>query len=386
MGQPTPRGVYPTLWDFVEWSRVSSMRDHEMQNVMYMEETLNLVPPKGSSRPNHPGFRREAVTIPKAYVAVLPEGRYWVADNKMAAVIAPDNKIVLDVSMQYRKPNEAHPVYKRRELPPASSTKETVALLNFVWDNNYYHWLGDVLGRFHLLEKSGIRIDKYIVTGKGNPGFKRETLALLGVPQRKVVKNVPGMHIQPKRLVVPSLNVYQLDPFVPHPMPGWASEYVRGTLTSRIGGLPASGGGRRIYVSRKYAPVRAVTNEEDVAGLLEDCGFETVYLESVSVPEQIKLFAGADVIVAPHGAGLANLMFCRPGTKVLELFAPNYVNPVYWYLSCRYGLDYYTLIGEGERMPIRSGIGDVEYRTENITVNMEQLFETVYEINTEGLK
>ncbi|RKN85335.1 glycosyltransferase family 61 protein [Paenibacillus ginsengarvi] len=386
MGEATPKGVYPTLWDWVEQSRAGLFRDHEMQNVMYMEEAVRLTKPKGIKPPDHPAFENEAVTIPKAYVAVLPQGRYWVAENKMAAVIAPDNKIVMDVSMQYRRQDDAiHPVYKRSELPPANSTGDTVALINFIWDNNYYHWLGDVLGRLHLLERSGIRVDKYMVTGKGSPKYKSETLAMLGVPEKKIVKSKPGMHLKPRRLVVPSLATYRLQPFVPHSMPKWASHYLRNAFLSQIGHVPADSP-KCIYISRKYAAVRKMTNEDDVSKLLGDIGFQEVVLESLPLAEQIKLFAGAELIVAPHGAGLANLMFCRPGTKVLELFAPNYVHPVYWYLSNHIGLDYYYLFGEGERLPIMAGIGNCDCRTDNITVNMEQLFETVYEMKTGGLE
>jgi hypothetical protein len=45
--------------------------------------------------------------------------------------------------------------------------------------------------------------------------------------------------------------------------------------------------------------------------------------------------------IAPHGAGLANLMFCRPGTRILQLYSPNYVNPMFWYMSNQVGLNYY---------------------------------------------
>jgi capsular polysaccharide biosynthesis protein len=33
----------------------------------------------------------------------------------------------------------------------------------------------------------------------------------------------------------------------------------------------------------------------------------------------IEQFAAAAVVIAPHGAGLANLVFCAPGTTVIEL-------------------------------------------------------------------
>lgn len=45
----------------------------------------------------------------------------------------------------------------------------------------------------------------------------------------------------------------------------------------------------------------------------------TVLLEGRSLSEQIAIFASARVVVAQHGAALANLVWCRPGTGVLEI-------------------------------------------------------------------
>ena len=47
-------------------------------------------------------------------------------------------------------------------------------------------------------------------------------------------------------------------------------------------------------------------------------GWEFVQLEKLPVGEQMQLFAEAKSIIAPHGAGLTNLLWCAPDTKVLE--------------------------------------------------------------------
>jgi len=39
----------------------------------------------------------------------------------------------------------------------------------------------------------------------------------------------------------------------------------------------------------------------------------------LSPQEQARLFHDADVVIAPHGGALANLIFCRPGTRIIEL-------------------------------------------------------------------
>ncbi len=57
--------------------------------------------------------------------------------------------------------------------------------------------------------------------------------------------------------------------------------------------------------------------------------FEKIVLSPRPVPEQITLFAGADVIAGPHGAGLANLVFAAHGVRFAEFFPPGQLQPVY---------------------------------------------------------
>lgn len=364
-----PIGQYSTLWSWVETSRALGLPDHELQHVLYLQETVKLKKPRGADRQPHPSFQRDSVTVPPAFVAVLPDGRYWVAEDRSFAVIAPDNKLIRDISLQYHVPNASHAALKRPVMREPAAIGENVAVLSFIWDSNYYHWLGEVVARLHLLERSGLEIDKYIINGKGGAAFQEETLALLGLPKHKIVKSRRGMHVKAKRLIVPSLEPFYLQPFLPHSLAGWAIRYLRTELAGLIRPAPVPGK-RRIYVSRGDAKHRRVTNENQLLQLLAPHGFQTVLPGRMTVAEQIRTFASAELIVAPHGAGLANLLFCRPGARVLELFAPNYVNPLYWYMSSQAGLDYGYLIGKGERVPIHAGIGHVGYRNEPITVDL----------------
>ncbi len=66
----------------------------------------------------------------------------------------------------------------------------------------------------------------------------------------------------------------------------------------------------------------------------------------MSITEQVSLLASAKVVIAAHGAGLTNLLFCSPGTKVIELMSPDAVRPYYHHLSNNCGLDYYYLLGK----------------------------------------
>jgi glycosyltransferase involved in cell wall biosynthesis len=89
---------------------------------------------------------------------------------------------------------------------------------------------------------------------------------------------------------------------------------------------------RRLLVARNGS-TRKIQNIEQLQAFLSRYGFETVYLEGMSVVDQILLFQSAEFVISPHGAGLANLLFCEPGTKVIELMPRVEVRPFFWMIS-----------------------------------------------------
>jgi hypothetical protein len=74
----------------------------------------------------------------------------------------------------------------------------------------------------------------------------------------------------------------------------------------------------RVYVSRRLTTARRVLNEAEVIATLRDFGFQPLCLEQMSLEEQIKVFRESDVVIGPHGAGLANIVFSNPGTTLIE--------------------------------------------------------------------
>ena len=96
---------------------------------------------------------------------------------------------------------------------------------------------------------------------------------------------------------------------------------------------------KRLLVARK-GPPRKFHNLEQVEALLSIYGFKTVYLEGMSGVDQILLFQSAEFIIAAHGAGLANLLFCEPGTKVIELMPSVEFRSFFWLIAQKLNLVY----------------------------------------------
>ncbi|WP_139295225.1 glycosyltransferase family 61 protein, partial [Planktothrix tepida] len=84
----------------------------------------------------------------------------------------------------------------------------------------------------------------------------------------------------------------------------------------------------------------------EILEYLNQWGFVSIELETLTVQEQADLFSQAEVIIAPHGAGLTNLVFCQANTVVVELVSPHYIRPYYWLISQQLGLKHYSIQGE----------------------------------------
>ncbi len=100
-----------------------------------------------------------------------------------------------------------------------------------------------------------------------------------------------------------------------------------------------------LFVSRGRAIMGALSNEAEVFTTLMDFGFEFYAPRADDLKSQIEAFQSARVIVAAHGEGLANLIFCQPGTLVIELFPSDRVRSVYCWLALRLGLRYRAVMG-----------------------------------------
>ena len=102
---------------------------------------------------------------------------------------------------------------------------------------------------------------------------------------------------------------------------------------------------RRFYVDRRGSAARRLLNESEVIERLRPLGFVAVRVEDLSVAQQVRLFRNAEAIVAPHGAALTNLGWCRAGCAVLELQMDAYAHWFFRNLAGLRGVAYDCVFG-----------------------------------------
>ena len=286
------------------------------------------------------------------------------------SVIANDGKMLFDVSVDWSAgANDAtrHPLLHGKKLAKAERLAGTSAVLATSESAGFFHWMTDALPRLEILRNAGPvpweQIDHFVVSD-GIPAI-RESLSLLGIREERVVVSRRDSHFLCDWLVVPSLAG------APGNVPPWAIDFLRSQL---LKSAPATRE-KRVYVSRAKASGRKILNEEEILPLLFRRGFIRVILEEMSLREQIGLFAEAEAVVAPHGAGLTNLAWCAPNTKVVEIFSPLYVNLCYWAIASLTQADYYYLLGSADE--VVSDVNDARFFLENISVDPAALERTL---------
>jgi capsular polysaccharide biosynthesis protein len=227
--------------------------------------------------------------------------------------------------------------------PKVTHIKDTVILAYPHWAvNNYYHWLLEFLPRISPVISpsaySGFEADlsqaKILIPPNPFP-WVSETLEILGVKQ--------------EQLLVANENQLQVDDLIflsrvgkPMNTPIWAIHWLRDHMKSHISQQQSI---KRILISRKKAAKRRVVNDYQVEKALEAFDFCSVTLEELSVVDQIALFSQAETVVAPHGAGLANIVFADHIT-VVEILEPSWLHPTFYALSHDCGHRYCYLLGD----------------------------------------
>jgi hypothetical protein len=222
-----------------------------------------------------------------------------------------------------------------RTLPPPLLLDGTCVSLVSDWScRNYAHFLLDALGRLAVLERAGIALSEvgHVYCPTPPSAAAAGLLDRLGIPAEKRVFAAPDLLVAAERLLVPSRPATSLT------YPGWLPAFLRRAIRPRSASTE-----RRLYVSRRGFERRS-SSEPALERVLRERAFE-VY-EAGERPTQPEDFDEAVFVVGAHGAGLANLAFCPPGTRVLEIVPTDNAHPFYYSLSVGAGLDYAYIVGQ----------------------------------------
>jgi capsular polysaccharide biosynthesis protein len=186
---------------------------------------------------------------------------------------------------------------------------------------NIWHWIMEGLPKVIMAQENGFDGWYVIPEVTDNSRYIYESLELMGVAPGRI-KYYDGRPWRVERLYLPQ-SISGNRQLARYPE---IISRIRHQLVTACS--PLSYSCDRIYIARQNPGLsRRVTNELHLLEILFNYGFQRVVMENYSLKEQIAVAAGADCLVAPHGAGMVHTLFMKPQSLVMELFPTTYINP-----------------------------------------------------------
>ncbi|MDB2474321.1 glycosyltransferase family 61 protein [bacterium] len=266
-----------------------------------------------------------------------------------------DNKIIKGVSFQLRKninSNIKNNIVFIRGTPKILKKIQSpllCILTGGAGNNNYWHWMYDALPRIGLVEnKYKLKNFSKILVPDKSYKFQIETLKLLGIVNKSISSKY-NKHIYSKHIIATN-----------HPwqhsnsahkdignVPKWISLWLKKKFLKFKSDKKFY---KKIYIDRsdsKFSRLnqRQIVNEDEIKKILIKKKFKIVTLSKFSFIDQIAIFNSAKIIIGNHGAGFANLVFCKKNAKIIEFIDKNTSKPIKK-ISKDLNLKYFSLLGK----------------------------------------
>lgn len=317
--------------------------------------------------PEAPSLADETTVSLKRMDVVPNQGRVWQYEQQgERAILLPRGNVkigrnVLDTDFGVVGLLEDY-------FKPKKRTAYTVDTLIAPWSHTwggYYDYLFFVAAKLCRIKAAlpeAVFRESLIAYPLMNTPFERDILNHIGVNLNKVVDSRTS-NIHFNRCVMANNNNF----FFPDPTD---VQLLREQVTASM--PPQTETGRRIYIQRTGR--RRIVNETALIALLAKYNIQVVDDKPRSIAEQFAIYNSASFIIGPHGASFANLLWCRPGTHLVELFAENYIFDYYRYLAHLGDIKYSTYCN--------GRLNNTQYmnRSDDVFVSLEQLERSLDEL------
>ena len=236
-------------------------------------------------------------------------------------------------------------------------------------NNNYWHWMYDVLPRIGIVEsKFTLKKFKFVFVPNKEFLYQIDTLKILGI-LKKSVSSKKFKHIYSNKIIATN-HPWQYSKSAHKDIgmvPKWISFWIRKKFLKFKSKKKFY---NKIYIDRSDSKFntsnkRIILNENEIREILLKKKFKIIRLTEYSFKDQIAIFNNAKIIIGNHGAGFANLVFCKRNTKIIEFIDKNTSKPIR--KICKdLNLRYFSVLGKR----INS---DTEDQNNNLQISKKKL-------------
>jgi capsular polysaccharide biosynthesis protein len=222
----------------------------------------------------------------------------------------------------------------RLKSPPPTKISDPCFLGYRAGYKNYAHWILEHSNCLYAYARNFMDAGVKLLLPDQLANSYREILDILQIPRSNIVWLGSG-----PVLVDDVIACDVADPELQPTIAREAFSLLRGVTDAQ----PVKS--RALFISRADARYRPLLNRAELSEALCAIGVETFIPGQHDLAAQAAAFAGSSVIIGEHGAGLANIVFCRPGTIVFELLSEYCVHELFYRTACACDLAYGFISG-----------------------------------------
>ncbi len=289
-------------------------------------------------------------------------GRIYTDNNTNVAYIK-DNKIIPKISYQQNKHSLGSLEYNSVLYKGTPAFRKKVrgrvfSLVQGASGSNYFHWLFDLLPKIEILQKNDHlkNIDFFYVPTINN--FILKTLKPYSIKEKQLIDSSMQKHIEAdeiftfEHLYFKKGNWHNSFEMIPK----WIILFLQKKFIKYKKKASIK---KNFFIDRADSKFNHydISNKIEIKSILKKSGFDCIQLSKIDWYKQIYIFNNAKNIIASHGAGLANLVFCKKNTKVYEILIKSDSNRnMYQNISEKIKLNYKKIIISNNKININRKI------------------------------
>lgn len=269
-------------------------------------------------------------------------------------ILNEEKKIILESTFFQKeyldKLLKNHLVVKTMLVDPNEELFDIIPLLSRL-SNNYYHWTTESIARLALFQQSHPELFErfHILIAADAPSFVKDSLLyLFKLPSNKIISwgNNDRAKVSNCLLIgYPCIrNEATSMSYIYHPS---IYKIIHALSLKNI--ESDNDTATYLIVSRANVHERKLKGEEKIISLFPDIPFQLVYTEKMNFTDQVKMFRNAKIIIAPHGAGLSNLVYVNNNPLVIEIFpSKRYIRDavLFYQIAAAMNINYHLIVKE----------------------------------------
>lgn len=200
---------------------------------------------------------------------------------------------------------------------------------------NYFHWFFDSLSKIYFYNKyyKFTKNDYFLVPNIKNE-YQKKSLGFFGI--KNILNAYETKHFKINKLITTNFTNFNVNP------PLEIINYFRNIfLKKNLNKIHNN----CIFLNRTgfASTYRDIFNKKEVISYLLKKNFKIIDPSKLNFLSQVKIFNSCKKIIGVHGAAFTNIIFCKKGTKIIELKSVNSKNDLYKNIAKKLNLEFKAL-------------------------------------------